>query len=196
MWGNIGDVAIAFALAFLATFMLTPLTIKLARKVGAVDTPKDERRMNKVTMPRLGGIAVIAGFVISAAYLLIMMSIEGKIDMSFNAFGRKVLGFAIGAIVIIAVCLYDDIKGAPAIAKLIAQIIAACVVIKLGGIKIENISIPGFDFTANQIFYKILTLCWIVGITNAINLIDGLDRIIYRNFSNCLFFIISNIFFK
>lgn len=50
MWG---DIVIAFTIAFLATFMATPYTIKLAKKIGAVDTPKDARRINKVTMPRL-----------------------------------------------------------------------------------------------------------------------------------------------
>ena len=69
MWG---DIAIAFMLAFLTTFVITPYTIKLAKKLGAVDTPKDERRVNTVTMPRLGGLAIIAGFVISIIYLLIM----------------------------------------------------------------------------------------------------------------------------
>ena len=50
MWG---DIAIAFTIAFLTTFMATPYSIKLAKKVGAVDTPKDDRRINIVTMPRL-----------------------------------------------------------------------------------------------------------------------------------------------
>ena len=50
MWG---DIAIAFTIAFLTTFMTTPYTIKFAKKIGAVDTPKDERRINKVTMTRL-----------------------------------------------------------------------------------------------------------------------------------------------
>ena len=50
MWG---DIAIAFTIAFLTTFMATPYTIKLAKKVGAVDTPKDDRRINKITMTRL-----------------------------------------------------------------------------------------------------------------------------------------------
>ena len=58
MWG---DIAIAFMIAFMTAFMATPHTINLANKVGAVDEPKDERRINKVTMPRLGGLAVIAG---------------------------------------------------------------------------------------------------------------------------------------
>ena len=51
MWG---DIAIAFVLAFITTFFITPYTIKLAKKLGAVDTPKDSRRINKITMPRLG----------------------------------------------------------------------------------------------------------------------------------------------
>lgn len=50
MWG---DIAIAFLLAFITAFMITPRTIKLANKLGAVDSPKDKRRINKITMPRL-----------------------------------------------------------------------------------------------------------------------------------------------
>ena len=61
MWG---DIAIAFLLAFIVTFMATPYTIKIARKVGAVDIPKDKRRMHKKAMPKFGGPAVILGFLI------------------------------------------------------------------------------------------------------------------------------------
>ena len=50
MWG---DIVIAFTIAFLAAFMGTPYTIKLAKKLGAIDTPKDSRRINKISMPRL-----------------------------------------------------------------------------------------------------------------------------------------------
>ena len=78
MWG---DIVIAFLIAFLTTFMATPHTIKLAKKIGAVDTPQDARRINKITMPRLGGLAVIAGFFISVIYLLIIMTLENKIDL-------------------------------------------------------------------------------------------------------------------
>ena len=78
MWG---DVAIAFLLAFITAFVTTPYTIKLAKKLGAVDLPKDERRINKKPMPRLGGLAVIAGFVVSIIYLLIIMNIEKKITI-------------------------------------------------------------------------------------------------------------------
>ena len=72
MWG---DIAIAFMIAFMTAFMATPHTIRIAKKLGAVDTPKDARRINKVTMPRLGGLAVIAGFFVSVIYLLVVMVI-------------------------------------------------------------------------------------------------------------------------
>ena len=76
MWG---DIAIAFLLAFITAFVITPYTIRLAKKVGAVDMPED-RRVNKKPMPRVGGLAVIAGFMVSAIYLVISMSLEKKID--------------------------------------------------------------------------------------------------------------------
>ena len=171
MWG---DIAIAFTIAFLATFMTTPYTIRLAKRIGAVDTPKDERRINKITMTRLGGLAVILGFVVSVIYLLTVMTIEKKIDLHGNNYHMKLLGFAIGGFVICATCFYDDVKGAPALVKLLAQIIAACIVVKFG-IIIENVKIPFMGDIGNDIFYKILTVGWIIGVTNAINLIDGLD---------------------
>lgn len=172
MWG---DIVIAFTIAFLTTFMTTPFTIKLAKKLGAVDTPNDERRINKITMTRLGGLAVIAGFAVSTIYLIASMVLEGNLDFGVDDYWRKLIGYAVGGIIIAVVCFYDDVKGVPALVKLTAQIIAACVVIKLGGIKIENISFSNLTYVENQIFYKILTVGWIVGVTNAINLIDGLD---------------------
>lgn len=78
MWG---DIAIAFLLAFITAFVVTPYTIKLAKKVGAVDLPKDERRINKKPMPRLGGLAVIAGFLVSIIYLIAILGIEGSLNL-------------------------------------------------------------------------------------------------------------------
>ena len=172
MWG---DIAIAFMIAFMTSFMMTPQTIKLAKKLGAVDSPKDERRINKITMPRLGGLAVIAGFIVSIVYLLIVMTIESNIDLARDNYYTKLIGFALGGLVICAVCFYDDIKDVKAIFKLIAQIIAAIIVVK-SGIIIDSINIPFLNIdTEHELFYQILTVCWIIGITNAMNLIDGLD---------------------
>lgn len=172
MWG---DIAIAFMIAFMTAFMATPHTIKLAKKLGAVDTPQDARRINKITMPRLGGLAVILGFFVSVGYLLVVMSIEKNIDLYQDNYIRKLLGFVIGAFIIGITCFIDDIKGVPALVKLFAQILAAIVVIKCG-IKIDNLDIPFLKLeNQSNIFYIIITLFWIVGITNAMNLIDGLD---------------------
>jgi len=89
MWG---DIAIAFLLAFIVTFMATPYTIKIARKVGAVDVPKDQRRMHKKAMPKFGGPAVILGFLVAVGYLLIVMSLEHKINLfGPQEYGMKLL---------------------------------------------------------------------------------------------------------
>ena len=172
MWG---DIAIAFVLAFITTFVITPYTIKLAKKLGAVDTPKDERRVNKVTMPRLGGLAIIAGFLVSIIYLLIILSIENAINIFEDNIHLKLLGFFIGGLIISITCFIDDIKNLPAIVKLIVQIISAIVVVAFG-LRIQNINIPFlYKIGLPNAFSIILTIGWIVGITNAINLIDGLD---------------------
>lgn len=90
MWG---DVAIAFLLAFIVTFMATPYTIKIAHKIGAVDVPKDERRMHKKAMPKFGGPAVIMGFLVAVIYLLIVMSMENTINLfDEDQYGAKLLG--------------------------------------------------------------------------------------------------------
>ena len=172
MWG---DIAIAFMIAFMTAFMATPHTINLANKVGAVDEPKDERRINKVTMPRLGGLAVIAGFFVSIVYLLIVMVMENKINLYEESYNLKLMGFGIGALIIGVTCFIDDVKGVPALGKLFAQLLAAFVVVK-AGVRIDTLDIPFFNIAnASPIFYAGLTVVWIVGITNAMNLIDGLD---------------------
>ena len=91
MWG---DIAIAFLLAFITAFMMTPYSIKLAKKVGAVDVPKDNRRMHHKPIPKLGGVAVIAGFVVSFIYLVITLSIEDSSRINLfgvEQYGKKIL---------------------------------------------------------------------------------------------------------
>ena len=173
MWG---DIAIAFLLAFITTFVVTPHTMRLAKKVGAIDIPND-RRVNKKPMPRLGGLAVISGFLISIIYLFITTSIEGKLDLfASENYYIKMIGFFAGIVVLGITCYIDDVKGIPSLVKLAAQIIASIIVVACG-IRIENISIPFTEgkIVISGIFSYIITVCWIVGITNAINLIDGLD---------------------
>ena len=173
MWG---DVAIAFLLAFIVSFMATPYTMKIAHKVGAVDIPKDERRMHKKIIPRFGGPAVILGFLISVIYLIIVMSMENTINLlGPENHGMKLLGMLLGILTISTVCIIDDIKSIRPIYKLLGQLLAAIIVVAFG-IRIGDVDLPFFHTNElGEMFSIILTVAWIVGITNAINLIDGLD---------------------
>ena len=173
MWG---DIAIAFLLAFVTAFVITPHTMRLSKKVGAIDLPND-RRINKKPMPRLGGLAVISGFLVSTIYLLVMMSLENNLNLfGTENYYLKLIGFLIGIILLGVTCFIDDSKGIPWYVKLIVQIISA-IIVAICGIRIENISLPFVEnkIVIDQVFSYILTVGWIIGITNAINLIDGLD---------------------
>ena len=105
MWG---DIAIAFILAFITSFVVVPYTIKLAHKVGAIDIPKDERRMNSKPIPRIGGIAVIVGFLVASIFLIVTSIIENKIHATdFDYYKLRLLGF-LGGIAIIAIAASRD----------------------------------------------------------------------------------------
>lgn len=173
MWGNI---AIGFFIAFIVTMMATPYTIKIAKKIGAVDVPKDKRRMHTREMPKFGGPAVILGVIVSVIYLIIITSMEGSINLfSEEDYGKKLIGVILGTIVITVVGILDDTKNLKPLVKLLGQVIAAGIVITFG-VKIEHVTIPFlYQIGLSEAFSVILTAVWIVGITNAINLIDGLD---------------------
>ena len=109
--------------------------------------------------------------------MLITTTLEGKIDLfGEDNYYIKLIGFFIGIAILGITCYIDDSKGVPSLVKLAAQVLAAVVVVACG-IKIEDISIPFTEgkVVINEIFSYIITICWIIGITNAINLIDGLD---------------------
>ena len=173
MWGNI---AIAFILAFIITFMTTPYTRKLANKIGAIDVPKDKRRMHTKKMPKFGGPAVILGLLVSMVYLITVMSIEGSINLfTEQEYGKKLFGVFLGIVIITITGILDDTKTLKWWQQLIGQVSAAIVVV-LFGVKIEHLNIPFlYKVGLSEAFSNILTIIWIVGIINAINLIDGLD---------------------
>ena len=171
MWG---DIAVAFLLAFITAYVVTPYTIRFAKKVGALDVPKEKRKIHKKPMPRLGGLAIIAGFAVSVIYLLVVMSIEKTINLfDGENYIIKLIGFFAGATVLGIFCYVDDLKNINPFIKLFGQILAAIIVV-MCGIEIDRISfIP--TIITEDISRIIFTVIWIVGITNAINLIDGLD---------------------
>ena len=105
------------------------------------------------------------------------MFLENRIDLQGEgSHFMKLIGFLLGIVVLGIFCYIDDVKRLPAIIKLIGQVIAAIIIVVFG-IRIDNTNVEFIDniLHSNIIFVYILTIGWIVGITNAINLIDGLD---------------------
>ncbi len=154
---------IPFLAAFILTFIQMPFTIKIAKKKGFLDVPKDERRVHKKPIPVGGGIAMVISVSILMVYFLPI---------------NKNLIMALIASLIIAISgLYDDKEGLSPKLKFIFQILAAVILI-IGGMKIEFFTNP-FDSHDALLILNILsipvTIFWVCGITNTINLIDGLD---------------------
>ena len=153
-----------FAGAFVLSLILTPVAIWLAGKVGAMDVPKDERRMHTKPIPRFGGFAIYLGTIIPI--VIFMPSTE------------QLWGVVISGTLIYFVGVYDDIRGMSAKVKLGAQILCACILfvfsIRITGMtNFLPFGVPFFRFPF--ILSLLVTVVWIVGITNTINLIDGLD---------------------
>ena len=161
-----GNVVLALVVALIVSFLMTPAVKSFAYKVGAIDVPRDARRMHKTPTPRLGGLAIFIGFMVS---VFLFVNIRGDRDMQ---------SILLGAVVIVVLGVLDDIMALPAMLKFVVQIAAACIP-AFGGVVIQAISNPNV-FSSN--LYWVLdglsipiTVLWIVGITNAVNLIDGLD---------------------
>ncbi|MCL2545565.1 MAG: undecaprenyl/decaprenyl-phosphate alpha-N-acetylglucosaminyl 1-phosphate transferase [Oscillospiraceae bacterium] len=154
--------------AGLVAFAATPLVGKLAAFIGAIDVPQDERRMHKQPIPRLGGLAVFAGFIIA---VLGMYALTEQLVMDWT-----LVWMLIGAVMIVVIGVIDDIKRLTAWVKFPVQVAAALIAV-LGGAVIEGFSNPFVDgaFVELGIFAVPISVIWIVGMTNAINFIDGLD---------------------
>ena len=170
MWG---DIAIAFVLAFITSYVIVPYSMRWAKKFNAVDKP-EERRINKVVMPRLGGLGIIAGFFVSMIYLIISMELEDK--PALDEYHWKLIGLFLGLAIMGLVGFIDDCKQIKPIVKLLGQTLAA-IVVMLFGITIRDFHLPIIDhlIDISGALEYVITWLWIVGITNAINLTDGLD---------------------
>ncbi|WP_084295735.1 glycosyltransferase family 4 protein [Desulfitibacter alkalitolerans] len=155
------QVLLPVVIAFLVAFISTPIVIRLARKWGAMDAPCD-RKVHTCSMPRMGGLAIYAGFM---AAVLMTQTIDGKL-----------VGILLGCTIIVLLGIVDDIKGLSPKVKLAGQTLAALVVV-LFGVKVSILTNPFAEvlFLENFKLAIPFTVLWIVGVTNAVNLIDGLD---------------------
>jgi len=158
------QVGLAVASAFIISFAATPIVKSFAQRVGAMDVPKDGRRMHTHPIPRLGGLAIFLGFLLSVVL--------------FADIGREVQGILLGSIVIVIVGVIDDIVPLPALVKFVIQIGAALIAV-YHGIRINIITNPNIwspdEFLNFGVFSIPITVLWIVAVTNSVNLIDGLD---------------------
>ncbi|MEJ9212090.1 MraY family glycosyltransferase [Bacillus smithii] len=153
-------VYLTFVLCFIASLLLTPLAKKLAIAIGAVDKP-NYRKVHQKIMPRMGGLAIFLSFLIG---LLILRPQD-----PYN------WPIIIGSFIIVLTGLLDDKFELSPKLKLAGQLLAAIVVVVIGGVHVEFINLPFGGQLEFGLLSVPLTILWIVGVTNAINLIDGLD---------------------
>lgn len=159
----------SFLVAMGATWVVTPGVIRFARYLGAVDLPGG-RKTHAEPMPRIGGLAVFVGFVAGMGFAAFA---TGNL-FTFPATGVYWRGLAFAATALLVVGLIDDLYGLSYRWKFAAQITAA-VYVWYCGFRIESITHPLGGSLDLELLSFPLTLLWIVGITNAVNLIDGLD---------------------
>ena len=154
----------ALLCAFAVSFLMCPLVKSFAYKIGAIDVPKDNRRMHKKPVPRLGGLAIFLGFIVS---MLLFVKVDHQLQ-----------GILLGASIIVVLGVVDDMSPLRAYFKFCVQIFAALVAV-FHGVVIQTLSNP--NVFAESPYWDLgwlsipITVLWIVGITNAVNLIDGLD---------------------
>ena len=160
----VGLAVAALLTAAVVSLISTPVVRSLAFRVGAVDVPKDNRRMHNHPIPRMGGLAIFFGFILSV--------------LLFVPLTQQLRTMLLGAVVIVILGIFDDIYALPAMPKFMIQIAAALVAV-LGGNRIFGLS--NINIFSSDPYWELgwlsipISVLWIVGITNAVNLIDGLD---------------------
>jgi UDP-GlcNAc:undecaprenyl-phosphate GlcNAc-1-phosphate transferase len=153
------DAVLAFLVAAGIAWLLVPSAERLAYRVGAIDQPK-ERGLHDRPMPRLSGLAI-----------LVAVEVAGWIWLPGDGESRSIL---LGAMAIAAVGVLDDVRGLPALPKLLGQTAAALIPV-LAGVRVDNLTLPFVGgFQLGRLAYP-LTVLGIVAVVNIINFIDGVD---------------------
>ncbi len=162
---------IIFLIPLILSLILTPAVIRLARRIGAMDQP-NERKIHKLPIPRLGGLAIYASFFLS---LVLYYYFDPAIHPLSSMHPRTGVMLAVSLTLVLILGIWDDVKQLSPGRKFFFQCLAAAIVY-FAGFRIASITHP---FSSSLLDLGILnfpaTLLWIVGITNAFNLIDGLD---------------------
>ena len=182
MFGNLSDIpyavpmVLAFFVSLVVTIVMTPFAKRFATKIGAVDKP-GPRRVNKVPIPRMGGIAVFAGVVLATAIVLYgthYLNWPLRLSM-FHGSQVRPIWYFVSLAGIFATGLVDDKYHLSPGQKLIGQILAATIA-TCSGLRISEIVIPGHDMLIDLgVLSYPATVVFLVAYTNVFNLIDGLD---------------------
>ncbi len=161
---------VAFLLSLGVSALLTPFVLRVAKRFKLYDDPDGIRKIHTGQISRLGGIAIAVGFLAPLIGLLFYTNVYTR-ELKGDEFRLTV--FLVGIAAIIALGLYDDLKGCGAIPKLLVQGLVGAL-LWYGGISFENLSI--FDHTIAFGWLSLpMTMLWVAGVINAMNLIDGLD---------------------
>lgn len=163
------QIAVPGLVAGLVTAVVTPLVIRLAYRTRALDPPGG-RKHHARSKPRLGGVAIGGGILVSLGLSLALFH-----PGAFQSFLTKdLLGFTFAALLIFCLGLADDLSGLKAASKLAVQVVAASMVVSLGW-QFHIVRLPVEGSLELGVLAPILSVVWIVGVTNAINFLDGLD---------------------
>ena len=159
----------SFVVALIIAYAATPMMQKLSFKIGAVDVPKDNRRMHKEPKALLGGLAIFYGFLVSVLCF-------GDFKLPNGEWNLGLIGILIGSIIMVVLGMFDDIKPRPALMKFCIQLVAAAIPVMLG-VRVFAITNPFTDMLVTLPSWLSIagSILWIAGVTNAVNLIDGLD---------------------
>ena len=172
LWQQAG---IVFAVAFLVTYAMVPVSKRLAHVIGAIDYPGN-RHIQTEPMPRCGGIALYAGFLAACFVIFLGMRFFGwrSVELYTLEDVNYVLLF-IGITAMFCVGIVDDITQLRSAAKFVAQVVAALIVVVGGGVSIETIRLFQGDYFELGWLDVPISVLYLVVFVNITNLIDGLD---------------------
>jgi UDP-GlcNAc:undecaprenyl-phosphate GlcNAc-1-phosphate transferase len=163
---------ILFSISLLLSFLLTPFVRRRAIAWGAIDLPDNGRRIHARPTPRLGGIAIYIAFMLT---LLCVPLLGNLVSQSFRANLPRLAALLVPATLIFLFGIFDDFRGSTATQKIIVQAIAGAILYAFG-FRIDALSSPFGGTWELAIYISLpLTMLWVVVITNAFNLIDGVD---------------------
>jgi UDP-GlcNAc:undecaprenyl-phosphate/decaprenyl-phosphate GlcNAc-1-phosphate transferase len=179
-------------IAFLVSSGLMPIVAKVSRRLGAL-SETGGRHVGTIPIGRLGGVGVVIGFLVS---LFLQSRWNLKFRLALNEFQVEVFGIAIGFGIVAAVGFWDDVRRLTASVKFGFQTVAALVVYGCG-VRISAVDLPLLEPIHLGWFSLPVTVLWVVGIMNAINLIDGLDGLaggvlLFASTINLIVAVISN----